>query len=655
MTGPMTVVRPGPEPHVVPRERRRADLVAALAAAVAGRVAVRSAADHQGSVAGRLTVVVDPRWNADLSAMAVPVGPVLPVHGVCGRLVVGPLVEPGRSGCPHCVALRAWAAGRSAGVAPGAVPETRPLSGRAVPWWPASLVPVVAAALLGEADRIDTRTRPSTRDSVLVLDVRGPVAQWHPVVPHVFCDSPVCRAARRSVPPPLPDLHRRLPTATPAGSRRFGLSHYRDTVTETHLDPWSGVVIEPAMASNAALPAVQAKAPTRWGFDEVAIGHADNYADATTAAVLEGLERYAGWHCGGRPPARVGAFAELDDAVDPRLLLTHEDEAYRHPGFEYVPFDPHLPVSWARAHSLHTGREMLLPYHIAYYGATRDAALGPSFVYENSNGCAIGAGPEEAVLAALLEVVERDAFLRAWYSATPLPELDLDDTNEDDPTGSTALAVRTLRRRTGRRLRAFRAVGEFGLPVVLLVTLSDEPDQPATLITAGCGLDTVAALRGAVHEMATAAPALAVHYRRRAAELTVMLDHPEQVRTMTDHALLGALPAARERFDFLLRPALTPAPVAPDHVPRGDVAADLAALLAAADRAGYQVLVVDHTTPELHRADLTCVKVVLPGTAPMTFGHLHRRMPGVDSLNAFRRRHHTPPVQEVRHDPHPFP
>ncbi|EEP73615.1 hypothetical protein MCAG_03942 [Micromonospora sp. ATCC 39149] len=593
--------------------------------------------------------MVDPGRDADLTAPAFHTAPVLPVYGLRGRLVVGPLVEAGDAGCPNCLALRVRALNRPEAGTDDPAPVAVPLSGRDVPW-PAAAIRMAAAVVADEVRRLEAGTGPRTRGAAFVVDVARISADWHEVVPHHACASATCRSARRPVPPPHPDLARRLPARSATSGRRFSLDHYRQVRDSGYLDAWSGVITAPAISSNAALPAVQAKVPTRWGFQEICIGHADTVADARTAAVLEGLERYAGWHSGGRRPVRVAAFAELDDAVDPRQLLLHEPDAYRQPGFPYVPFQPDLPVAWAEAFDVTGNRTALLPFHVAYYGATREPKLGPSFVYENSNGCALGAGPEEALLAALLEVVERDAFLRAWYSRTPLPELDLTGL-----TGDAALTVRTLAHRTGRTLRAFRAVGELGLPVVLLVSLSDDAGQPATLITAGCALDTTGALLGAAHEMALVAPVAALNFGRRRAELDAMLAEPERVRAMADHALVAALPAARDRFAFLLDPPVAATPVAPTHRPRGDVAADLAALLAAARETGLRVLVVDHTTPELHRLDLTCVKAVLPGTVPMTFGHLHRRMPGDASLESFRRRHHATPLTEVRHDPHPFP
>lgn len=621
----------------------RPDTTAALA--VPGTVTLRSTELGSGAgTAGGLTVVVDERWDSGLLLLPAPAGPVLPVYGIGGALVVGPLVAPGRTGCPACVALRVRAAWRPDGAVATDAPT--PLSARAGrPWSPLSLR-LVAAVLRAEADRLAAGAEPLSRHAVLRVDVHTRSAHWHPVVPHVACPAEACTSARRPLPPALPRPGLRLPATRPTGGRRFPLAAYAGSVTERHVDDWCGVVTRPAIAAAAALPAVQAAVPTRWDFRETAIGHADNLADARTAAALEGLERYAGWHSGGRRPAAFAAFEDLDTAVDPRSLLLHDADAYRSPEFGYVPFDPRLPVSWALAHLATTGQPVMLPFHVAYYGAAREAGLGPSFVYENSNGCAVGAGPEEALLHGLLEVVERDAFLRTWYARTPLPELALTDAPP---------AVRTLAVRTGRQLRAFQAVGEFGLPVVLLVSSSDDPDLPATLVTAGCALDTESALSSAAHEMACVSPAITARYADARAELPALLADPRRVRHMTDHALVAAAPEARQRFAFLLdRPDWTPAG-RPAHVPRGDIGADLAALLAAGTAAGHQVLVVDHTTPELHEAGLSCVKAVVPGTVPMTFGHTHRRLPDLVNLNTFRQRHGAPPVAEVNDDPHPFP
>lgn len=604
---------------------------------------------------GRPVVVVNLDWDADLSALPAADTVVLPVYGLRGRVVVGPVMRPGHPGCPQCLALRVRAADGPEGVPTGAEAAPRRLSARRGGWLPPGVERLVAAVVRAEAERLAAGATPRGVEAAFAVGPARLTGDWHPALPHTLCTSPHCLGTRRPLPPPLPDLSRPLPTTGVGSARRVPAARYADRLEREYLDAWSGITRSAAVGDRAALPSTQVRVPTVWGFDEVAIGRAEDYAGARPAAILEGLERYAGWHCGGRDPVRFAAFAELDDAVDPRSLLLHPDEAYQQPGFEYTPFTPGTRTGWAEAYSAHTGRRALVPFHVAYYGAARRPDTGPRFVYENSNGCALGSGVEEALLAALLEVAERDAFLCAWYSGTPLPEIDLGRL-----TGEAARAVQTVRHRTGRALRAFRALGVFDVPVALLVSTSPDPERPATLVTAGSGLTVDKALLGAVHEMAAAAPVITVEYQRRRPELERALRAPDLVRRMEDHALVGALPGARPRFSFLLDGTPPdPSSAVTSLQPAGDVAADLAAMLAAARRDGHEVFVVDHTTSELDRLGLSCVKAIVPGTVPMTFGHRHRRLPSPQTLQAFRARNGMGPVEfpieEVRHEPHPFP
>lgn len=51
-------------------------------------------------------------------------------------------------------------------------------------------------------------------------------------------------------------------------------------------------------------------------------------------------------------------------------------------------------------------RPILIPESLAYYSLGRE----DSFVYETSNGCALGGSLEEAIFHAILEAAERDSF-----------------------------------------------------------------------------------------------------------------------------------------------------------------------------------------------------------------------------------------------------
>ena len=83
---------------------------------------------------------------------------------------------------------------------------------------------------------------------------------------------------------------------------------------------------------------------------------------------------------------------------------------------------------------------------------------------ESSNGCASGGALAEAVYFGLMEVVERDAFLIAWYAKAELPEI-------DPYTSGVPATVHMVERLAmyGYRARFFDTRITFPIPVVTAV------------------------------------------------------------------------------------------------------------------------------------------------------------------------------------------
>ena len=74
---------------------------------------------------------------------------------------------------------------------------------------------------------------------------------------------------------------------------------------------------------------------------------------------------------------------------------------------------------------------------------------------------------------------------------------------------------------------------------------------------------------------------------------------------------------------------------------------------------GMDVIVVDQTTPEHRVGGFSCVKVLVPGSMPMTFGYHHRRTVGLPRLGSVPTLlgHRREPLahKELNQHPHPFP
>lgn len=181
---------------------------------------------------------------------------------------------------------------------------------------------------------------------------------------------------------------------------------------------------------------------------EPGFGRSRNYEESEATAILEALERYGGVQPGGRRTVVEASFAELgEDAVDPRLFGSHPRSTYDDPDIHYRDFDPHTPYRWVWGHSLTHDRPRLVLESQAYYYVAHDTGPAP-YLYEVSNGCALGSTLEEAALHGLLEVAERDAFLLAWYRRLALPRL-RPDTARQHPVETQ---LRMVERETGYQI-----------------------------------------------------------------------------------------------------------------------------------------------------------------------------------------------------------
>ena len=69
------------------------------------------------------------------------------------------------------------------------------------------------------------------------------------------------------------------------------------------------------------------------------------------------------------------------------------------------------------------------------------------------------------------------------------------------------------------------------------------------------------------------------------------------------------------------------------------------------------VIVIDQTAPEHQRCGLHCVKILMPGLLPMTFGEENRRVTGLERLHQvpFTLGYQDHPLTNAEINPHPHP
>ncbi|MFF7753607.1 TOMM precursor leader peptide-binding protein [Streptomyces sp. NPDC007971] len=672
---------PAPEPLPVPV----LDPVAALATV-------------EGTAVVRLT-----SWDLALAerlsrhALTHPVR-FVPVREDGALTVIGPVLHPGARACVGCTEYQRLA------TAGGRVPWQSPrlaLGGTGTP-------PLAEAALRLAADLLTTTRRatdpravaphatspdatglagPDTPNAPNAPAAPGPDAVGERAVVHILQGDrytwsthrvrpvggcPVCRplpddspagARLPAGPRPVPDPSvLRGPNArtTPAGLR-----------AELH-DERFGPVHRLFRTEDSAFALTTAWVTDGRSLDDGGYGRSGDFRSSERVALFESVERLAGMRPTGRRTVLRASYADLVAAgehavLDPVRLGLPDPEFDGHPARRTVPYSPDLALDWVYGWSLTGRRAVAVPEHVAYWDVPGPDR--PRVVYESSNGCGLGNSPQEAALYGLFEVAERDAFLMAWYARTPLPRV---AAPVDDPE-VTALADRAALLRY--RLTLLDATNDLGVPAVISLCRYEgaHPGAPRAFLAAGAHHDPRVAIRSAVAEVVTnvqeAARRSAPGGPRDPERLRPMLDRPELVLDLDDHVGVNTLPQAQPRLDFLFADTADAADTAEapwyerwPGVP--EPVADLTLLLErtverlAAE--GLEVVVVTQDEPGVReRLGLHCAKVIVPGTLPMTFGHVNRRTAGLDRLlevpHRLGRTARPPRRDELPLDPHPFP
>lgn len=564
---------------------------------------------------------------------------------------IGPMVRPGAAGCSGCADTRSLMAGRdrketwrlqqllekSGGIARDA-------------WASRTGLCQMAHLVAAETMKVLQGVRSRLEERVFVLDMKTLSASSHFFLPDPEC--PVCGKLPDDAEEAARIVLRPSPKTGPASYRSRSLEDLRKVLADDYLDYKTGFLntkrvdlLSPYADASVTLP--------MFGQDEATAGRTHSYADSELAAILEGLERYCGMAPRGKRTVIRDSYRNLEDqALDPVTVGLYAKEQYEQPGFPFTPFDPDQPIDWVWGYSFLQERPIRVPQLLAYYSSS----CGQGFVYETSNGCALGGSLEEAVFYGIMEVVERDSFLLTWYAQLPLPRLDPHSAGDRE----LELMISRLQAVAGFELFLYNATMENGIPSIWVIAKNQKPKGIHVICAAAAHPDPVRAVKGALHELSGMMLTLDEKIEANRSEYEKMLHDPALVRTMDDHSMVYSLPQAEDRLRFLLegdRPLRTfeeEFKRAPVHA---DLTDDLKDVLHTFRELGLDVIVVDQTTPELRRNGLHCVKVLIPGMLPMTFGHHLIRVEGLERvLNVpVKLGYAKQPLVKEQLNPHPHP
>ncbi|HXY47032.1 MAG TPA: YcaO-like family protein [Thermoplasmata archaeon] len=367
------------------------------------------------------------------------------------------------------------------------------------------------------------------------------------------------------------------------------------------------------------------------------------------AAIGEAIERYCGsvYYPDELPLGSARSMRKLGRVVGPKEIpLFHE----RQQGVIHYPrFTEASKLCWARGYSLTRQEPVLLPaclVYIPYHPFRREAGevtIAPGI----STGQASAFTYDDALVAGISEVVERDAFSIFWANRLSLPKIDL----KSDPRVDEVF--RRVFDRTNLEYACYDMTTDLEIPAIVCL-LIDRSRSPPMICTGGAaGTDPG---RVALKAMLEAAQTRVwARYIGREGKVLEVAEDFSNVNDFEKHVHLYAYGDMMRAVEFLIKdPKIIPlrnpssgaGPVNP-----------LRFLLQSLRRSGHEVFAVDLTTPDVGTCGFRVVKVMIPSLQPLEGDHTHRFLGGsrlyvVPGRLGYAAR---PRYETMNPDPHPYP
>ena len=531
------------------------------------------------------------------------------------EVLIGPLTLSNRVGCWRCAFERISAARANAESATESL---------LLPEISEKITPVLIREI--QAINAEGLAQSPLVDHVLAVDFSTLNESLHKVIPLARCD--VCGGAAA-----IPSIARERVHLSPEDSPETVLGALAGWV-DRRTGVISDLFIEPPDDPRVGLPIIAMAAPPHVMEKDGSLhrlpagwGKGLTISGAVLSAIGEAIERYSASII---DPEKIvwKRSDELEgDVLELRDLGLYSDAQYDRVDFPYVRFDSSIPHPWVLGSWLNNGKPVWLPALFVFLSIELHQE---QFITQGtSNGLAASTEKDDAALRAILELVERDAFMATWLTSRPAQHIQLDDTL--DPLLRTVFeGIEAL----GATVEVYTLPASVIGTTVLCLALGDGDQYPGITFGLGCDLDPRAALRQAALELGQTGPYL--RRMMRTGNLTAAAD-PTGVREMLDHAAYYFPKERATAFDRLRSENTTVNLRDLESAARRSFQ-DCAAAL---DEAGVRVALVDVTSADVATGPFSVVRAVSPDLQPIWYGY------GLERIHKLKVADDVPPINPI--------
>jgi ribosomal protein S12 methylthiotransferase accessory factor len=350
-------------------------------------------------------------------------------------------------------------------------------------------------------------------------------------------------------------------------------------------------------------------------------GASTDRATAYCKAIGEAVERYCAAIYDADDFDLFASCTATVPCVDPSAFALYSQEQLLSPNFPWTQFNQRTVVRWVKATDLVDGAACFVPAAMVYvpYYYYSDSGDCP-IVQPISTGLACHVSMAEALISAICEVVERDAFTICWQAMMAPPTIPVDSLDENN----RELAGRFVG--YGRRLFIKNLTLDHGIPTILSLLYGASPSSPALVAAAASSLDPSEAVRKSLEELGhTSRYCHLIKQFTPAVEITPsfpkVIDQVSHLGLYCDHSNLSLAAFINDSHAVIDFSKV-------ENLSTGNVEKDLRVLIDRINGVGHRVLACDITTDDVRTLGLRVVRALVPGFHPLFVGHTNRALGG---------------------------
>jgi ribosomal protein S12 methylthiotransferase accessory factor len=347
------------------------------------------------------------------------------------------------------------------------------------------------------------------------------------------------------------------------------------------------------------------------GSERGASGKGVTDEEAMLGAIGEAVEHYCASHPALKGIRRAPASSLDGEWVDPREFVLFSDRQYESDSLPFSKWDSDHETPWIRAEEMPSGKLVWVPATLVYLNYRGDR-VEDFICAPTSSGLAAGPTLESAFHKAVLELLERDAFLVTWLNRIPVAEIDF--SVEQGPVAE----IRSAFKASGTEIRMFLLATDLPVTAVMAVALDQTGTGPAAIVGLGCDVVPSDAVRKALFEVGQIYDLLRRRYVEGKADA---LNSYSDVQTLEEHAAWFLRRDHLHELGFLLDHGRT--------VPLVDIKThDASGLLDAIIQRGYRAFRLDLTTPDVKPYPIRVSRALVTQLQPIQFGFGRERLGG---------------------------